>query len=225
MELDEDLEEIIYQAKNKALADFPNQHQFYDILNLKKENIIEPTHEKNEISTNKVNDKKTVNTENIKFVKKDFENIDENRLKEHKKFKKISADIAKLYIKINKMASEAKSNYGIDLNPMEPLKNCSNLKITPDILKFKKHDNDNNLLSHESIIKEKFEKNKLNLDFSIFSQNISINYRDNKIPANIMKKLRMKKNEEKSDSSRIILPNISYNKFGLKNKSLPSIYD
>jgi hypothetical protein len=141
------------------------------------------------------------------------------KFSENRKIKRISSDISKLYRKINRMASDAKDKYDLDLDPLDHKSSFSNPKSFQRISLLEGFSY--SLL--QSPVPHFSSKNRKNYP------EITIKFRDNKIPTNLMKKLsKQTQNDSISisiNNSKLLLPDISCDKFGLKNKNLPSIYN
>lgn len=140
---------------------------------------------------------------------------------ENKEIKKISNEITRLYRSINKMASDAREKYGLDLTALEPktLNQASQPFPKPQL----------------SLLEVSFSQSPLKLASSKSKKErpeYTIKFRDNKVPSKLMKQLLKHQKSQQNESglssnnnSRLILRDIEYNKFGLQNKKLPSVYD
>lgn len=160
-----------------------------------------------------INKQKIRSNEKINDFSRDLE---ETKLIESKRLNKISSDINKLYKKINQMANEANRKYNLNFDDLKPLSNKISLKefLQPNFkliqMDFSYNPNKNNMISSPQ-----------NVKISNYANFYPYKFADDKVPTFLMKKLNGKVSGLKNDSKYLFKP--EYNKFYLKNKSLPSI--
>ena len=165
---------------------------------------------------------KIMNKSNIQPInqnnKEYLQNFYQSHSYQNKKLKNISNDISKLYKKINKLTINAKCKYDLELDNIQPIPTPA-----PDFKEILKSPSFNFPYLENNITPKLPIKIK---SFSLF-KDFTHKYRDNKIPAQYMKKLSVfdRSDLNISKNSKLILPDLNYDKLGLKNKSLPSLYD
>ena len=105
-----DLDQMVLKAREKCKKNLTNEINYDKLLNISKDLTLEKKTEKTTISAKKP------------------KNYKETRLFANKKLMKISADISKLYHKINELSYNSKIKYGLDLTAIQPLSHSPNFK-------------------------------------------------------------------------------------------------